>query len=149
MTDNLRWMNGAVYSIVVVCMQYFVTTRIKDGLRLEVLPQAVFVCLAVTVIPLLSQSFAARLPAMLFQQRDVHGATCVRLIASSDAVPNDWEGISDGGPTLESRDLDYVAQMDGCQAKVTVTEPTTTIPAKQVQRIGSCKARATDKDAAD
>ncbi|APG05608.1 hypothetical protein BJI69_17995 [Luteibacter rhizovicinus DSM 16549] len=138
MTDTARWAAGVACSMAVVGAQYFVATRVKHGLRLEVLQQAVFICLAMTAIPLISPPFAARLPAKLLQERDFHGGTCVRLISSSEAVVKDWEGIAGDGPKLASRDLVYVAQMDGYQAKVTLEGPTTTIPVKQVRRVESC-----------
>ena len=147
MTEAAHWAAGVACSMAVVGAQYFVATRVKHGLRLEVLQQAVFICLAMTAIPLISPPFAARLPAKLLQERDFHGDTCVRLISSSDAVVKDWEGIAGDGPELASRDLVYVAQMDGYQAKVTVEGPTTTIPVKQVRRVESCRPKHQDTEA--
>jgi len=80
--------------MAVVGAQYFVATRVKHGLRLEVLQQAVFICRPMTAIPLISPPFAARLPAKLLQERDFHGNACERLISSSEAVVKDWEGIA-------------------------------------------------------
>lgn len=86
MTEAIRWMAGTSLGLAVVFLQYFFATRVKGGLRLEAIQQALFICLGFAVMPLASPTFAARLPATLFQEHDRQQNTCVRLVASSEAA---------------------------------------------------------------